>query len=233
MFIHGKVYDEVINRNKGCTKSLEMTSHVIEMLGFHKTDEPTGDKRYKYMYRFKDTDIELHHDGTWGHFIKDGKQHSLYNPIDLKKAVKKLWGVDIDISMFEEVTKYEIKFDEFRKKLKELHDIPDDDPLKDLKMSMDSRDLYRYGGFNLGSEFGFDGVKEIYTESILDGSIKKAMCDWRKFYWFMFSTNTLIMPTMLGEQHGNFYASKLLNEISLKISQDELDSYDEYYEDEY
>ena len=234
MFIHGEVYDEVIKRNKGCLKSLDMTSHVMDILGFHKTDEPTGDKRYKYMYRFKDTDIEIHHDGKWGHFIKDGKQHSMYNPLDLKKGAKKLFGVDIDVSMFEKISKYDIKFDELREKLLEIENIPDDDPIKQYRLSMDSRDLYRHSGFSLGTDFGFDGLKEIYKDSIIDGTIKKRLVDWVKFYWFMFSTNTLIMPTMLGEQHGNHNASRLLYEIAGKISQETLDYYgDDCYEDEY
>ncbi len=231
MFIHGEVYSEFLKTNKGCTKSLDMTSFVIEKLGFNKTDEDTGDERYKHMYRYKDTDIEIHHDGRWGHFVKDGKQFSLYSPLDLKKETKKLWGVDIDISMFETISKHEMKFDSFQKELIEIS-TPCDDPTDELRKSFRSNDLYRHSGFSLGSDYGFDALREIYKDSIIDGTIKKQLTNWVQFYWFMFSTNTLIMPTLLGEQHGNFHASRLLYDISFKIAQSEI-SDDDYCEDEY
>lgn len=230
MFIHGDVYDEVIKINKGCTKSLGITNDVLGLMGFHKTDENTNDDRYKHMFRYKDSDIEIHSDNTWCHFIVKGKHVSCYNPLSVKKVAKKHFDVDIDISIFENISEYDVRFDSFQKQLVKLYSRPDDDPLKDIMFQIDSKDIYRYSGFNLGAEFDFDALREIYKDSILDGTIKKRLVEWVRFYNFLFSTNTLIMPTTLGEQFGNYQASKLLYDISAKIANDHIRIDEEDYE---
>jgi len=247
MFIHGTVYDTIVNENKGCSRSLDVPDYVMELIGFHKTDEDTGDKRYKHMYRYKDTPIEIHHDNTWGHIMHEGKQHSMYHPYNLKEVIKKLYDIDIDISMFDGISKYDIKFDQFQKTLSDtpntkgelLNDLPEGNiPEREKKLleafrtlsRYDLREIYRASGFHLSDSMDYNSLQENYKAVIVDGSIKKQLVAWMRFYWFMLSTNTLIQPSMLGEQHGNYAASKKLYEIALKVTEERLSEYEEYNE---
>jgi len=272
MFIHGDFYDRVLEGNSGCHSSLELNSYALKLMGFTKTDEETGDDRYKYMYRYNDTDIEIHSDGKWCHPIINGKNHGVYSPYSLKSILEKNYEVEIDITMFTGLSKFDVLFDEFRDKLinikekanapqvkkanaisskikspviekllKELseslkdgvgsnpdHYDPEEDDY-DFMLNWKYRELFEHYPFRLSSTLNYDTIKENYIDAIIDGSIKKELVRWVRFYWFMYSTNTILLPSTSGEQDGNYLLSRKLYTIAASIANEHIQ--EEYNDD--
>lgn len=88
MFIHRKIYDRMVQGlpTYGSTKErlydrYEINPKMLELIGCNKTDEDTGDKRHKQMFRHPNApSVELHCDGNWTNFAResDGKMTGGY-----------------------------------------------------------------------------------------------------------------------------------------------------------
>lgn len=231
MFIHGDVYDKFLKiPSNSALKNGNLSNSLLTHIGFHKTDEDTKDENFKYMFRYKDTPIEVHCSGERVKIVGCSNNY-IYFPQDFKNEIKKLHNIDIDISSLVGISKYNFEYDVFRDDIMVVMNTPNinKSAMINMRIDMDINSILNNNIFphHVG---GGEGVfSELYFDKVLDNTIKEPMVNWVRFCRFLNSNNTLIMPSYSGTQCGDYSAFKMLANIMIDISNTKIS---ESYEDD-
>jgi hypothetical protein len=241
MFVHGDIFDALIKSapddnyfKSGIGQNLaydDPRPYSVEKLGF-VLEEDLKNSHGEFKYYHPDNPeitIVVSKQYYCKFYGPRKKQHDVVmSCYDL--AFKMIeHGVCLNIPLIEEETTAGRKFEELRNALLFYHENKEEKKEKRSKLIkehpdlasifiLDRHPLEGYGSLLDRTLFkDWLAFKDIYEESILDGSLKPHWEAWSAFYPSMYSCNVFYFPAMNGEQHGNDGESKNMYETALNI----------------
>jgi hypothetical protein len=238
MFIHGHVYKELVHfhlTNEGHSLQEYVTGRALSMFGFEKKQD-LKEPHYDSLWRKDGFPFEVMVGNYGSQIVEFGhdQPHSVYSIASFVEVWGKETGEVLSVSSLENVSKYDLYYDDFQIKLndyqKEIQELTEaiekasenEKPMLTKMLNMEFRNCPITG--YAGRDDNFMGLfskwkvfRELYKETLFAGKLKKHCTDFRSFYWSMYSCNRFFFPAMNGEQCGNAVASKVLYEASLAV----------------
>lgn len=240
MFIHGEIYEMTTQFDRSWYNNADVNTSTLELLGFTKTNESTGDKRYNKMYIHPDVKgLKLHSDGTWTH-IPD--HETPYHSNSLLKFIKNEYNINIDPSnKFKDYSQYKFKVENALKDQQEI--LAEVEKFNEMSRKREKPTQAQLMA-NLRNSFMHndrtlklsDGVSSWDSKVLYNSIIEKDALilssfyiDFKHFSHFMYSTNNFYFPAMNGEQHGNPQATLMLTNKTKEIMETLIKKYEEEY----
>lgn len=196
----------------------DLSEYWIQQFGFELKEEldEKVEERYRFIYEHPSSEeYFLANDKQWSHIVKleDGKYENwnvgIYHPCALQSGWKELTGFEIDMEKFKKMSKHcnvFVSVQENYKRQKEMEKLTG----KDLSYLFDYHQ----------SRFWDKSFYEIYKQATIRNSkwLVKQNADFMHFYWTMYRTNRLFMPTFNGPQFGEVDMELEANKVIMKYT---------------
>jgi hypothetical protein len=238
MFEHYDVYQTLIEfdlSRDSILRGADLNDRNLKLFGFVLDRVDDSLKRYNRVYRFPGvTNYIIHSDGTWSHVVEVSikqKQHHVYSLADLAKIWEELTGININVSQYAHISKFDQMYDQLREAINKFNEdlVSQDEHVREMASTFGNPfGRFFHSDIRFSTYFmGWRYFEELYKNSIIEGKLKKEIADMLHLRSAMFSCNRFFFPAMNGEQFGNPKASKVLLEKSLEIVNEEIKEMEE------
>ncbi len=248
MFVLREVYDEYVKASLHEMKrtvyyNAPMDIPMLENLGFTYVEDSKNERFNKIYIHPSTKDYVMMSDERWSHIGKvndDGTytevNTSTYHPSYVAEAWPKETGQTLKLDHLKDIPLHQNESLKFHDKYAASNGISLDDIHKELYELISKRQtkknkerqfflieqitsMCNYTS-DMDNRFWGKTFIDTYKQLFIDNHecISTLMSDYHLFYYIMFASNKLFIPSMHGFQHGDEDADIIVNEIALKIA---------------